>query len=90
MSQEFKDMLEQKGCLVVWLSPYSPNYNAIELCFRAIPLPLQGKLFDVRGKVRMSNGGRFLRVGALTLCGWTTVQRERSPPLRSGFSTIPR
>ena len=27
----------------------------------AIPLPLQGKLFDVRGKVRTSNGGTYWR-----------------------------
>ena len=26
-------MLEAKGCLVIFLSPYSPDYNPIELCF---------------------------------------------------------
>jgi hypothetical protein len=32
----FVQALEAIGVLVVWLSPYSPDYSAIELCFKQL------------------------------------------------------
>jgi hypothetical protein len=35
-SPEFIKLLDDLGCIYFFLSPYSPDYNAIELCFKTV------------------------------------------------------
>ena len=40
-SPRFRRMLQETGCFILYLSPYSPDYNPIEFCFHSLKADLR-------------------------------------------------
>jgi hypothetical protein len=81
----FLEMLEDIGCLVFFLSPYSPDFSAIEPCFHQMKAWLKRNQDKVRcdpqlalteameESVTAENMTRYFRK-----CGYPNLQREES------------
>eukprot|EP01043_Picozoa_sp_COSAG02_P016747 COSAG02_NODE_743_length_17764_cov_9.908916_7_plen_370_part_00 len=82
---EFVEMLEDIGCLVFYLSPYSPDFSAIELCFHQMKAWLKRNQEAVRADPQMALVEAMEEsvtaenmTGYFRKCGYPLKSREES------------
>ena len=82
---EFVEMLEDIGCLVFYLSPYSPDFSAIEPCFHQMKAWLKRNQEKVRSDPQMALVEAMEEsvtaqnmMGYFRKCGYPLESREES------------
>jgi hypothetical protein len=82
-SEEFVQMIEETGCQMIYLSPYSPDFSVIEPCFHqvkahlrrhreAASTDLEFALWDAMGAVGPASMANYFRH-----CGYPLPEDEQ-------------
>ena len=68
--KEIRGLIEEVGCSLIYLPPYSPDFNPIEMLFSKLKAYMRGKAERVREKLIETLGGAISRVTVSDIMGW--------------------
>ena len=70
--KEIRSLIEEVGCSLIYLPPYSPDFNPIEMLFSKLKAYMRGKSEQVREKLVETLGRAISQVTRSDLIGWFT------------------